>query len=65
VVKSKLVLVELGEDSTYVKVSISLNLGLLKSGFNSQSTLEEVEGGSHLADSTVVTSHVVVGHSLS
>jgi hypothetical protein len=65
VVKGKLMLVELREDGTDVKVSIGLDFGLLESRFDSQSTLEEVKGSSHLANSTVVTGHVVVGHGLS
>jgi hypothetical protein len=46
-------------------VSIGLDFGLLESRFDSQSTLEEVKSSSHLANSTVVTGHVVVGHGLS
>jgi hypothetical protein len=65
VVKGKLMLVELREDGTDVKVSIGLDFGLLESRFDSQSTLEEVKSSSHLANSTVVTGHVVVGHGLS
>jgi hypothetical protein len=65
VVKSKLVLVELREDGADVEMSIGLNLWLLKAGLDSESTLKEVESGSHLSNSSVIASHVVVCHSLS
>lgn len=45
-------------------MGVSLDLWLLKSRFNSERSLEEVQGGPHFADSPVVTSHVVEGHGL-
>lgn len=45
-------------------MGICLNLWLLKSGLNSQSSLEEVESGFHFVDAAVVAGHVVKGHRL-
>jgi hypothetical protein len=63
-VKSQFVLVKLREDSADVEMSISLDLGLLESGLNGESTLQEVKSSSHLSNSAVVTSHIVISHGL-
>jgi len=65
VVESEFVLVELREDSADVEMSISLNLWLLETGLDSECALKEVESGSHLSNSSVIASHVVVCHGLS
>ena len=45
-------------------MSVCLDLWLLKSGLNSQSSLEEIESSFHFVDAAVVAGHVVVGHGL-
>ena len=57
-------LIQLGKHCTDVEVSICLDLGSLEAGLNGQSSLQEVEGSSHLANASVVTSHVIEGHCL-
>ena len=55
-------LVELGKDSTYVKVSISLDLRSLYAGLYGQSLLQEIQCGPHLSNPAIVASHVVKCH---
>ena len=55
-------LVELGKDSTYVKMGISLDLRSLDAGLYRQSLLQEIQCCSHLSNPTIVASHVVKCH---
>ena len=43
---------------------ICLDLGSLQPRLDCKGSLEEVESSSHLTDASVVTSHVIEGHSL-
>lgn len=63
-VQSKLMLVQLRENSTDVQVSVGLNLWSLQTRFDCQSSLKEVKSDFHLVYPTVVACHVVVGHGL-
>ena len=45
-------------------MSVSLDFWALEPRFNRKSTLQEVESCAHFANSTIVASHVVEGHSL-
>ena len=64
VVECQLVLVQLRENGTDVQVSVCLDLGLLEARFDRESTLEEIQGGPHLPNTSVVASHIVEGHGL-
>ena len=55
-------LVQLRKHCADVKMGICLNLWSLQSCFDGESFLEEVKGSSHLANSTIIASHVVEGH---
>jgi hypothetical protein len=55
-------LIKLGEYCTNVQVGVCLDLGPLQTGLNGQSLLEEVECGTHLPDSSIVTSHIIESH---
>ena len=55
-------LVELGKDSTYVKVGISLDLRSLYAGLYGQSLLQEIQCGPHLSNPSIVARHVVKCH---
>ena len=57
-------LIQLGKHCTDVEVSICLDLGSLETGLNGQSSLQEVEGSSHLSNASVVACHVIEGHCL-
>ena len=63
-IKSKLVLVKLRENRANVKMSIGLDLRSLQTRLNSECTLQEVQGGAHLSNTSIVASHIVEGHSL-
>ena len=61
-VQSQLVLIELGENCTYVQVGVCLDLGPLQASLDRQCLLQEVEGSTHFANSSIVTSHVIESH---
>ena len=64
-IQSQLVLIKLRQNGTDVEMGVSLSFWSLKSTFNSKSPLQKVQGGPHLADSSVVAGHVIEGHGLS
>ena len=55
-------LVELGKDSTNVKVGISLDLRSLYACLYGQSLLQEIQCSPHLSNPAIVASHVVKCH---
>ena len=55
-------LVELGKDSTDVKVGISLDLRSLYAGLYRQSLLQEIQCSPHFSNPAIVASHVVKCH---
>ena len=63
-IKGQLVLIKLRENCTDVEMSVSLDFWALEPRFNRKSTLQEIESCAHFANSTIVASHVVEGHSL-
>ena len=63
-VQGQLMLVQLREDRANIQVRISLSLGPLQTALNGKRALQEVERCAHLADSSIVASHVVECHGL-
>ena len=62
-VQSELMLVELGQNCTDIKVRIGLDLWSLQTGLNSQGLLQEIECSTHFSYASIIASHIIKGHS--
>lgn len=61
-VEGELMLVQLTEHCADVEVGVRLDFGSLQTRFDSKCLLKEIESGAHLANATVIASHVVESH---